>query len=108
MDLTTQDYKDIIEFYNIKKDKKHTYKELAENILATKLCKCIKKVKAPQRNEKGAIALCRKSIFKNRNIDFYKFECKKKYKLISKKNNTKKVLKKTKKKTKFNTLKNKK
>ena len=101
MDLNSTDYKKIIKYYNIQSNGNHTDKELAENILATKLCKCIKQVNNYKINEKAAIAICRKNIFKNRKIDFYNFKCKKSYKLLPKKN-TIKTLNKFKKNIKFN------
>ena len=44
MDLTTSDYKKITNYYQIPKSKNKTYKELAEDVLSSKLCKCIKSV----------------------------------------------------------------
>ena len=102
MDLTSNDYKKIVNYYNIQNDKQTSNKILAENILASKLCKCIKRVDNKRINEKSAIAICRKSIFKNRNIDFYNFKCKKSPKFVSKKGTTKKRLRKFSKKVKFN------
>jgi hypothetical protein len=112
MNLSTNDYKKIVEFYNIKKNKNQSYKYVAEKTLANKLCRCIKKVKKNMKTtEKRAISVCRKSIFLNRNIDFYNFKCKKKEELLSQKtkNNgkTKKYLKKNTKKISFNTTKKK-
>lgn len=101
MNLSTNDYKKIVEFYNIKKNKNQSYKHVAEKTLANKLCRCIKKVKNDKINEKAAIALCRENIFKKRNIDFYNFKCKEKQKLVHKKK-TKKYLKKFSKKIGFN------
>ena len=46
--LTLLDYKNILSFYNIpitSTMKKKKIQELAEDILARKLCRCIKKVK---------------------------------------------------------------
>ena len=107
MDLSKTDYKKIINYYNLSKSNKSN-KELAEDVLALKLCKCIKKIRPNRDNEKGAIALCRKSIFKNRGIDFFNFKCKKKQSFIHKKG-TKKNLVKFRKKIGFNkTKKNKK
>jgi hypothetical protein len=102
MDLTNYDYRKIIDYYNLNKPKNKSYKKIAEGILASKLCRCIKKVKNNKINEKAAISLCREKIFKNRNIDFYNFKCKKKQQLIHKKNHTKKYLKKFSKKIGFN------
>jgi hypothetical protein len=101
MELTSSDYNKIIKYYNIPNDKQTTNKILAENILASKLCKCIKKVTNKKINEQVAITICRKRIFKNRNIDFYNFKCKKGSRFVSKKG-TRKKLKKNSKKIKFN------
>jgi len=90
MELNSGDYKKIISYYKIKQTNKSD-KETAEDILASKLCKCIKKVKSPTINEKAAIAICRKNIFKNRKIDFYNFKCKKSRKLVAKKGTTRKL-----------------
>jgi len=96
MDLTGSDYKKIARYYQIPKSKNKTYKEIAEDVLASKLCRCIKSIDsynnnspnkittAKKNNEDTAIGICRKSIFKNRNIDFYNFKCKKKPKLVKK------------------------
>lgn len=102
MNLNTNDYKKILKFYNISKPKSISYQHAAENILAQKLCTCIKKIQKKNKNmdEKNAIALCRKSIFTNRGIDFYNFKCKKQFKFIPKKN-TKNTLKKKNKSIKF-------
>lgn len=88
MDLSASDYKKIASYYQIPKSKNKTYKEIAEQVLATKLCRCIKSIDSynntrPKKNteiknEGPVISVCRKSIFQNRNIDFYDFKCKKK------------------------------
>ena len=102
MDLSLSDYKKIAQFYQIPKPNNKTYKDVSEAVLATKLCKCIKKVRNSRKVvESAAIGICRNSIFKNRNIDFYNFKCKKGYKLISKKG-TRKYLKKNTKNIGFN------
>tara|TARA_Y100000389_G_C17391576_1_gene480171 strand:- start:854 stop:1237 length:384 start_codon:yes stop_codon:yes gene_type:complete len=122
MNLTSHDYKKIVKFYNLPKRSDKTYKEMAEDILSEKLCKCIKKVKRNDIScfkktknkkitcvkkiknvltEKQSIGICRNSIFKKRNIDFYKFSCKQSKKLIPKKH-TRKTLRKFSKRIKFN------
>jgi hypothetical protein len=101
MNLTQSDYRKIINYYQIPKQKNQTYKDTAENILATKLCKCIKKIGLYDNNESVSISTCRERIFKNRGIDFYNFKCKNKQRFISKKGTTKK-LKKFRKKIGFN------
>ena len=94
MELSSGDYKKIVDYYQIPKQNGKTYKTLAENMLADKLCKCIKSVKSkPGLNEKSAIGICRDSIFKKRNIDFYTFECKKKARLHKKKNTIRRLKK---------------
>ena len=101
MDLNSSDYKKIIKYYNIQKNRKSSDKDVAENMLANKLCRCIKKVRNGNIDEKAAISICRKRIFKNRSIDFYNFKCKKSRKLVPKKGTSKK-LKKFSRKIKFN------
>tara|TARA_B100000508_G_C11463930_1_gene280567 strand:- start:3294 stop:3611 length:318 start_codon:yes stop_codon:yes gene_type:complete len=84
MNLTTQDYKTILNYYNIShKSKTNTWiKRNAEDILANKLCRCIKKVKKQSKlKEPASIAICKKSIFKKRNLKSGRFSCKKKRKL---------------------------
>jgi hypothetical protein len=84
MNLSKNDYKIILDYYGIsRKSKSDTWiKTNAENILAEKLCRCIKKIKKKSSfKEPVAIAICKKSIFSRRNIKSGKFSCKKKYKL---------------------------
>lgn len=106
MELSNYDYTKIIKYYNIKKQKNITKKQHAEDILANKLCKCIKKVLPYSKNESNAIGLCRNSIYKKRGIDFYNFKCKNQNKLIPKKGTLKKI-KKFRKKIGFNKTKTK-
>ena len=85
--LTTMDYIRILDFYELKiplnqegKNNRQKIKQMAEDILATKLCRCIKKVRAKQNNKKDEsrpIAICKQSIFKNRNLNISRFTCKK-------------------------------
>ena len=95
MDLTASDYKKIASYYQIPKSKDKTYKEITEHVLASKLCRCIKAVD-PMKNmniykttkmdkssdETRAVGICRKNIFQNRHVDFNRFKCKNKPKLI--------------------------
>ena len=84
MRLTNKDYKRILAYYNvpIPKNKKKIV-PMAEKLLATKLCHCIKdvtkKIKEPK--EKGATAICTTSVLKNRRLKKKKFTCKKAYKI---------------------------
>jgi hypothetical protein len=84
-DLTINDYKRILEFYNKPLPKsKRLLKTQAENLLATKLCRCIKKV--DKGNEARAIGICTKTIINNRGITRGKFTCRKKSSIVLKKN----------------------
>lgn len=70
-------------------DKKN--KEYIEGKLARKMCRCVKKVKKTLKvrpevtRENGAIAICNKSIFRNRGLKFNRVTCKKKAKFIGNK-----------------------
>ena len=102
MELSSMDYRKIAHFYQIPKPNNKSYKEISEDVLASKLCKCIKKVRTSRQvDESAAIGVCSDSIFKNRNIDFYNFKCKKGAQLLPKKG-TKRVLNKFRKKIGFN------
>ena len=92
--LSHKDFKTILKYYKIKipKSKKLTRKK-AVNILAQKLCKCVKKLqrKTKKRQRKKlrnpATRICSASIFNKRGIKHGRFNCKKKPKLyVSKKN----------------------
>ena len=91
MKLSKQDYNTILNFYNIDHSTM-TPKQIqtkAESILATKLCKCIKKVDPTLKNEGRSIAICTKSLLTNRGLKISGFECKKRAKLVSRKNENK-------------------
>ena len=91
--LTINDYKQILEFYNIPIPKsKKLLKVEAEKIMATKLCKCIKKID-PEFEEKS-IGICTKTIFNNKGYTREKFKCKgKKYVTFRKTASSKKTRK---------------
>jgi len=85
--LRPTDYNAISENYGYnKKDK-----EYIEGKLARKMCRCVKKVKKTLKvrsnvtRENGAIAICNKSIFRNRGLKFNRVTCKKKAKFIANK-----------------------
>uniref|UniRef100_A0A6C0BTK9 Uncharacterized protein n=1 Tax=viral metagenome TaxID=1070528 RepID=A0A6C0BTK9_9ZZZZ len=82
--LRPRDYVTIADNYGYESsDKKNI-----EGKLARKMCRCIKKVKKTLRvrpeisRENGAIAICNKSIFRNRGLKFNRVTCKKKAKFI--------------------------
>ena len=96
MQLSNSDYKTILTYYKISSKKKSMkwIKKTAEDILANKLCRCIKKVKKSSKvSEKTSIAICKNSIFTKRNIKSSKFSCKKKYVLKNYKNRSYKLRK---------------
>ena len=97
MKLTKKDYLAILEFYNIvvpEKMKLREIKNRAENILASKLCKCIKKIQNPEEKDEGrAISICKKSVLNNKGVKAFNFTCKKKQKLLSKKGTQRKLVK---------------
>ena len=69
-ELTNNDYNAILRYYGIplsNKNKKKN-KTIAEHLLATKLCRCIKKVKkTTSLPDKSVIAICNNSIFISKN-----------------------------------------
>jgi len=93
-ELTNNDYKRILEFYNktIPKSKR-LLRIQAKKILSTKLCRCIKKI--DKENEARAIGICTKTIINNKGLTRGKFTCKKKetISLKKKKNITRKNIK---------------
>jgi L-amino acid N-acyltransferase YncA len=74
-ELTNNDYKQILEYYN-KPIPKSTrlLKNNAQQILAEKLCRCIKKIE-PE-NEARSIGICSKTIFNRKGYTRGKFKCK--------------------------------
>ena len=96
-EITINDYKQILEFYNkpIPKSKSLLRIE-AEKIMATKLCRCIKKLNTGF--EQKAIGICTKTIFNNKGYTRGNFKCKGKKKVTFRKSTT---LKKTRKNNKY-------
>lgn len=92
--LKKNDYIKILDYYNIPIDSSDTSKKIkikAEQILAEKLCKCIKKVKnsnadtntdSQDANESRAIAICNDTIFRRKGIRHSTFTCKKHLRLL--------------------------
>jgi len=72
---------------------KRDVKVLAEDMLATKLCRCIKRVDPKNKDEKKSIKICKDSVLHKKGISNYKFKCKKKARFISKKGTSKKLFK---------------
>jgi hypothetical protein len=87
--LTKSDYEKILTYYNIpfsSSDGCKTIKSKAEQVLAEKLCKCIKKVKdgsdSSDTDESRAIAICNDTVFRRKGIRHSDFTCKKKPRLL--------------------------
>lgn len=91
MKLSKNDYKSILNYYKINSDNSspQQIKNAAETILATKLCRCIKKVDPTLKNESGAIAICTNSILKKKHLKSYRFTCKKKVSFLESKDKPK-------------------
>jgi len=74
--LTNEDYANILRFYKINVPKsKSDIRKQAEHIMATKLCRCIKKIDTTE--EAKAIGICTKTIFGSKGFTRGKFQCKK-------------------------------
>jgi hypothetical protein len=72
MNLTNQDYIKILKYYNIRVPKsKRTIKHKAEDVLANKLCRCIKKVGENTRS----IGVCTRSVINNKGFKRGNFTC---------------------------------
>tara|TARA_Y100000389_G_scaffold278_1_gene237 strand:+ start:495 stop:806 length:312 start_codon:yes stop_codon:yes gene_type:complete len=101
MDLSKNDYAKILEYYKLdpKSYEKDKLQKKAEQLLATKLCRCIKKVKT---GERQAIAICRNSVLKKKHLRNFGFTCKKRAKFVPKKGSSKNLVKLKKSKTRRN------
>ena len=92
-ELTNNDYESILSYYKIPIPKsKRILKKKAEDIMAQKLCKCIKKL--DPENEAKSIGICTKTIFNRRGLTRGKFRCKKRQSVKIKRKVFNKTLKK--------------
>jgi hypothetical protein len=74
--ITKTDYSKILNYYGLNVPKNNSeIKHLAEDILAKKLCSCIKKVGVPE-NESRAIGICTKTVLNRKGLSRGKFKCK--------------------------------
>jgi len=79
--LTIHDYKHILDYYNKPIPKtKQMIKKQAEEIIANKLCRCIKKIdhKYNKKYESRSIGACTKSVINSKGFIRGSFTCKKK------------------------------
>jgi hypothetical protein len=75
--VNLKDSIDILNYYKIKiPSSNERIKEKATNILAQKLCRCIKKI--DPENEAKSIGICTKTIFSRKGYTRGKFTCRKK------------------------------
>ena len=74
--LTNEDYANILRFYkmNLPKGKSDIRKQ-AEHVMASKLCRCIKKIDSVE--ESKSIGICTKTIFGSKGFTRGKFNCSK-------------------------------
>lgn len=80
MKITKTDYLKVLKYYKIVPDSKTSYKkvqEQAEDLLADKLCRCIKTINPTQKNESKNIAMCTNSILKKKGLKSSRITCKK-------------------------------
>ena len=91
--INNNDYKKILEYYKQSIPiSKRQLKIQAEKILASKLCRCIKKIEPS--NESKSIGICTKTIFNSKGFTRGKFKCKgKKFVTFRKSSNNKKTRK---------------
>ena len=94
MRLSLNDYISILKYYEIEPSgmKTKEIKRRAEDILAKKLCRCIKAVGNKQdikQSESKAIAVCKNSVLTKKNLKIAKFKCKRSAKLLSSRKNNK-------------------
>tara|TARA_Y100000816_G_C25955737_1_gene498679 strand:- start:67 stop:408 length:342 start_codon:yes stop_codon:yes gene_type:complete len=96
MNLTKEDYINILDYYNVKYSKNlpiNLLRNSAEKIISEKLCRCIKKVPNKNKPESRAIGICNYSVIKRKNLKINGFTCKKRPQLkaskFSKKRNNK-------------------
>lgn len=77
--LTDSDYKKILEYYQKTVPRsKRLLKKDAENIMALKLCGCIKKLgPLDPKKEPRSIGICTRSVFKTKGLKRGTFKCKK-------------------------------
>lgn len=80
--LTRKDYETILNYYKIpfsRNDKLISVRKQAEDILSSKLCRCIKRItkKKHPDGEKRAIPICKKTILHKKKLTDSGFTCKK-------------------------------
>ena len=84
--LNNKDYLAILKYYSIdtKGMKNNECQKSAKDVLANKLCRCIKKIYTD--DESQAISICKNSIFTKKGLTVGRFKCKKTPSFIPSKN----------------------
>jgi hypothetical protein len=96
MNLSKQDYKQLLNYYSIQTKNNaplSCLKKAAEKIIAQKLCSCVKKVPNKNQPESRAIGICNHSIIQRKNLKINGFTCKKKMTLKTSSTNKHKLMK---------------
>ena len=92
--LDQEDYKKVLKYYNKEiPSNKTKLKSIAEDIIASKLCNCIKKINQKYTEQPKSIGICKNSVLKKKNLSVYKFKCAKKKAYLVGKTRSKKLLK---------------
>lgn len=76
--ITNADYRNILQYYNKTIPETNSQlKKAAEDILAIKLCRCIKKINPilTKENEARAIGICTRTVLNNKGLSRGKFKC---------------------------------
>jgi hypothetical protein len=91
--ITRSDYQKILSYYKLPFERlsDRELKRQAEDILANKLCKCIKSVEK-KTGTQNAIALCTASVFGKKGLKFFDMSCKGKARLLPRKGSAHHVL----------------
>jgi hypothetical protein len=95
--LNKTDYLLLLKYYKINSNglSLSDIKNTAENLLANKLCRCIKKVdnyyvkKKNKKQKKDIIGICKNSVITKKKLKINKFKCKKKPSLLKTKKKSK-------------------
>ena len=87
MKLNKNDYKKILNFYNlsIPKSERLLIKK-SQDVLANKLCRCIKQVSIKGAQESKSVGICRNSVLKKKGVKARGFKCKDTPRFLTKKN----------------------
>lgn len=96
--LNKKDYQVILNYYGVQTNglKIQAMRNAALDILANKLCRCIKKVSD---DKSKSVPICKDSVFGKKGLEVSRFKCDKMPKLISKKGSKDAVTKKSRKRS---------